>query len=181
MQWEGGSTRGREVRYMAESSGTFHPHTEWAEAVRPSCLRTQDVQELKAAGAVNVRLRVEAVNQKEAEPPPHPPRPQWFNWQKTVSWERLNWRGSKTPGNDTGGWNKEGERVFLLNSKRIFFQQPHHHSLTHTQNHSEKIWKDSSNVWYDDINYKSSVEFRGWRWRNQWQQERQDKKLKHKM
>ena len=53
------------MRDMAESSGTFHLHTEWAEAVRPLCLRTQEVQELKAPGAVNVGLRAQAVNQKE--------------------------------------------------------------------------------------------------------------------
>lgn len=81
----GRSNRGREARDTAESSGTFHPHTEWAEAVRPSCLRAQDAQELQAAGAVNERLRVEAVHHKEGEPPPHPPRPQWFTWRETVS------------------------------------------------------------------------------------------------
>ena len=81
----GRSNRGREPRDMAESSGTFYPHTEWAEAVRPSCLRAQDAQELQAVGAVNERLRVEAVHHKEGELPPHPPRPLWFTWRKTVS------------------------------------------------------------------------------------------------
>ena len=33
------------------------------------------------------------------------------------------------------------KRVFLPNSKRIFFQQPHHHSLTHTHKTTQRKYE----------------------------------------
>ena len=56
----------------AESTGTFHLLTERAETARPLCLRTQKIKELKAPGTVNIRLRAEAVNQKESGWTPQP-------------------------------------------------------------------------------------------------------------